>query len=177
MAEQNSSGRNWGLLFAGIAAAIVGIIILAWPGLSLVSIAIIAGAMLIVGGVVDLASYFRLRGTDLTSGWAVVNAICSLILGIMFLVHPIAAASVIPMLAGIFVLCYGVIAVAAAVSLRKMGPGWGLMLLNGVISLLCGFMFIFMPGSFAIFLGVFLIMRGVTMAIFGVMSPKSVLPY
>lgn len=168
-----TAGRDWGLFFAGIALVIAGIIIYFWPGLTLVSIAIIAGILLLVGGVFDLVSYFRLRGTGLTSGWAVVNAICSIILGIMFLVHPMVSATVIPLLAGAFVLVYGIIAIVAAISLRQAGTSWGLMLLNGIVSILCALMFMFMPASFAIFLSVFLIMRGVTMCVFGLSTGKN----
>ncbi len=167
MGNTKSASRDWGLFFAGLVVVIAGIIIFFWPGLTLVSIAILAGVMLLVGGIFDLISYFRFRGTGMTSGWAVVNAICSIILGLMFLIHPVVTSMVIPMMAGIFVLFYGGMAIAAAISLRKAGPGWGLMLVNGLVSILCGIMFMLMPASFAIFLAVFLIMRGVTMCVYG----------
>lgn len=172
MAQTQGSGRDWGMFFAGLAIIIAGFVIYFWPGLTLVSIAIIAGVMLIVGGIFDFVSYFKLKGTGLTSGWAIVNAICSLILGIMFIVHPVVSAAVIPMLVGIFVLFYGGMAIAAAISLRKYGSGWGLMLLNGIVSILCGVLFIMMPASFAIFLAVFLWMRGVTMCVYGLSTSR-----
>lgn len=172
MGRAAETGRDWGLFFAGLVVLISGVIIFFWPGLTLVSIAILAGVMLLVGGVFDLISYFRFRNTGMTSGWAVVNAICSIILGLMFLIHPVLTSTVIPMVAGVFVLFYGGMAIAAAISLRKAGPGWGLMLLNGLVSILCGFMFIFMPASFAIFLSVFLIMRGVTMCVYGLSTAQ-----
>lgn len=172
MAQSANNGRDWALFFAGILVVLAGIIIFFLPGDALVSIAIIAGVMLLVGAVFDIVSYVRFRGTGFTSGWAIVNAIFSAILGIMFLANPIISAGVIPMMAGIFVLCYGVMAIAAGITLRNAGPGWGVMILNGVVSLLCGIMFIVMPASFAIFLAVFLIMRGVTMCVFGLTSSE-----
>ncbi len=171
--QQGTIGRDWGLFFWGILLLVCGFVVMAWPDLSLVSIAIAAGAMLLVGGVFDAVAYFRLRKTGLETGWALVNAICSIILGIMFLVHPIVTASVIPFMAGIFVLVYGIMAIVAGVGLRGLGAGWGWMIANGIISILCAFMFMFMPASFVIFLGIFLVMRGITMAVFGLTMPKA----
>lgn len=170
---QNEIGRDWGLFFWGVLLFLCGIVIMAWPGLSLVYIAIAAGAMLLVGGVFDAITYFRLRKTGLTTGWALINAVCSIILGIMFLVHPLVTASVIPFLAGIFVLMYGIMSIVAGIGLRRYGAGWGLMILNGIISLLCALMFFVAPETFVIFLGIFLMMRGALMAIFGLTMPNA----
>lgn len=173
MAEGTATAtkRDWGLFFAGALIFISGLVVLFWPGLSLVVIAQIAGALLVVGGIFDFVSWRRLRNAGAGSAWALVNALCSLILGLMFLLHPIVTASVIPFIAGIFVAAYGIMAIIAAFNLRGLGSGWGLMLVNGIVSVLCGFMFAFMPESFAIFLGIFLMMRGVTMCVYGLTAP------
>ena len=46
-------GRNWGLFAAGIALVIIGFVLLMVPGLTLVSIAVIAGCMFLAAGIVD----------------------------------------------------------------------------------------------------------------------------
>lgn len=172
-ADKQKVGRDWGLFFWGVLLLLCGIVVVAWPGLSMASIAIAAGAFLLVGGIIDAITYFRLRKTGLTTVWALVNAVCSIVLGIMFLVHPLVTAVVIPMLAGVFVLIYGIMAFVAAVKLRGFGVGWGWMLANGIISILCAIMFMVWPETFVIFLGIFLVMRGVTMCVFGLTMPKA----
>ena len=47
-------GRNWGLFAAGIALVIIGFVLLMVPGLTLVSIAVIAGCMFLAAGIVSL---------------------------------------------------------------------------------------------------------------------------
>ncbi|WP_253904805.1 HdeD family acid-resistance protein [Adlercreutzia sp. ZJ473] len=168
--------RDWGLFFSGVALFIAGLIVAFWPGLTLVTIAAFVGVMMLIAGVFDMVAYVRFRKKMEHSGWALVNALCNLVLGAMFLLHPIITAAVIPWVAGAFVAGYGVIAIVSAVRLRKVGPGWGLMLANGIVSVLCGIMFVFLPVAFAVFLGVFLAMRGVTMATFGLIAPTNV-PY
>lgn len=175
-ARGSSGKRDWGLLFGGVALFAAGLIIAIWPGLTLVALATFAGIMLLLSGVFDLVTYVRFRKTMDRSVWVLVNALCSIALGAVFVLHPAITAAVIPWLIGAFVMAYGVAAIVGATRLRRMGPGWGLMLANGIVSVLCGLSFILMPATFVVFLGIFLMMRGVTMAVFGVMAPRSV-PY
>ena len=108
-------GRNWGLFAAGIALVIIGFVLLMVPGLTLVSIAVIAGCMFLAAGIVDAYAYFKYREAEGLSGWALAYAICDIILGVLFIVHPIASAVVIPWVMGIFVVAYGIFEIVAAV--------------------------------------------------------------
>ena len=94
-------GRNWGLFAAGIALVIIGFVLLMVPGLTLVSIAVIAGCMFLAAGIVDAYAYFKYREAEGLSGWALAYAICDIILGVLFIVHPIASAVVIPWVMGL----------------------------------------------------------------------------
>ena len=115
-------GRNWGLFAAGIALVIIGFVLLMVPGLTLVSIAVIAGCMF---------------------------------------------------LAAVFVVAYGIFEIVAAVRFRDALPGWGWVLFAGIVSLFCGIAFFLWPGTFALFLGFFLMARGVQMAVYGVSLPQA----
>ena len=115
-------GRNWGLFAAGIALVIIGFVLLMVPGLTLVSIAVIAGCMFLAAGIVDAYAYFKYREAEGLSGWALAYAICDIILGVLFIVHPIASAVVIPWVMGIFVVAYGIFEIVAAVRFRAV-PG------------------------------------------------------
>ena len=148
-------GRNWGLFAAGIALVIIGFVLLMVPGLTLVSIAVIAGCMFLAAGIVDAYAYFKYREAEGLSGWALAYAVCDIILGVLFIVHPIASAVVIPWVMGIFVVAYGIFEIA------------------GIVSLFCGIAFFLWPGTFALFLGFFLMARGVQMAVYGVSLPQA----
>lgn len=172
--KKASSKRDWGLFFGGVLVFLIGLVVVAWPGLTLVMIATLAGAILAVSGVFDLVSYVRFRKVMPRAGFVLAQALCSIVLGAVFFIHPIIAAAVIPWVAGAFVIAYGIFAVVAAFRLRGEGAGWGLMLLNGIVAVLCGLSFVVLPATFAVFLGVFLMMRGVTMATFGLTAPRDV---
>jgi uncharacterized membrane protein HdeD (DUF308 family) len=57
---ERTEGRGWNI-FAGIVMLIGGIVILVWPGISLVTLAWVAGIWLIVGGLFEVVAAFRIR--------------------------------------------------------------------------------------------------------------------
>ncbi len=173
-AHDRKAGRkfDWSLIASGVLVFLMGIVVMTWPGLSLVSIAIMAGVILLVSGVGGIVSYTNLRGFVPGAGWVLANAICDLLLGVLFIAFPLSAAAMLPWLAGIFVICYSIYAIIAGVAMRRVFSSWVLMLATGIVGLLCGIMFMTNPGFFVIFLGIFLLMRGVTLTIDGFISPK-----
>ena len=164
--------RDWGLIIGGIALAVVGAILLFWPGLTMVTIATVAGVLFLAAGAVDLVNAFRFRA-DGVSGWAILNAILDLVLGLLFLVHPITGAVVLAGFVGAGIAAYGVFAIVAAVGMRGSGTGWGWMLALGVVSVICGIGFFLSPAAVAYFVAFFLVMRGITMAVYGATAPQA----
>ena len=57
---ESSVGRGW-TIFGGIVMLIGGFVVLVWPGISLVTLAWVAGIWLIVGGIFELIAAFKLR--------------------------------------------------------------------------------------------------------------------
>jgi uncharacterized membrane protein HdeD (DUF308 family) len=60
MAGEQKQGRGWNI-FGGIVMLIGGLVILVYPGISLVTLAWVAGIWLIVGGIFEIIAAFRLR--------------------------------------------------------------------------------------------------------------------
>lgn len=160
--------RDWGLIVAGILLVICAFFFLLAPGLTLVTITAIAGAGFLVSGLFDIINYVRFRKSMNISGWAIAYGILDILIGLMFLLHPLAFAGVLPWLAGAFLLVFGIFEVVGSFSIKKAGvPLWGWMLFSGIVSVLCGLTFFFSPASFSIFLSVFIIMRGATLLVSG----------
>jgi uncharacterized membrane protein HdeD (DUF308 family) len=57
---ESTSSRGWNIFF-GIVILIGGIVILVWPGLSLLTLALVAGIWLIILGIYEIVAAFRVR--------------------------------------------------------------------------------------------------------------------
>ena len=160
--------HDWGLIIVGILLILLSIFLLSYPGLTLVTIATVAGVGFLVSGVLDIVFFARFRKSMGLSGWTLAYAILDIIIGLMFLIHPIALSGVIPWLAGIFFVVFGIFEISASIRAHSLGGSiWGWMLFSGIISVLCGITFFASPATFVIFLAVFVIMRGASLIVYG----------
>ena len=165
---ETTKRRDWGLVIAGVLLVLCGVFFLFAPGLTLVTMTAFAGAAFLVSGIFDIISYIRFRKVANLSGWAIAYAILDIIVGLMFLIHPLALAAVIPWLIGLFFIVFGVFEIVG--SFRMKGTGsrlWGWMLFSGIVGALCGVCFFVFPASIVIFMAAFVIMRGVSLAVYG----------
>ena len=158
--------HDWGLIVAGILLVVCAFFFLVAPGLTLVTITAIAGAAFLVSGVFDIINYVRFHKIMNLSGWAIAYAVLDIVIGLMFLIHPLALAGVI----------FGVFEIGGSFTVTKTGvPLWGWMLFSGIVSVLCGLTFFVWPAALSIFLSVFILMRGVSLVFYGWNANKAML--
>ncbi len=168
--------RDWGLIVAGILLIICAFIFALAPGMTLVTLTIFAGAAFLVAGIFNIINYVRFHKTGEATGWTLVYGILDIILGIFLFFWPLAFAAVIPWVIGIFVLIFGIYEIVASFSLKKtIGGMWGWVLFSGIVSVLVALCFIFFPFSFAIMFAVIILMRGISLIMFGV-NPSRRIP-
>lgn len=159
-------GRHWGwVLGFGIVTVIVGIAALAWPGRTLVVVAVLFGIQLIVMGIFRFAS--AIASDDLTGGSRVLLAllgVLSLIIGLYAVRHVLITLLALAVLLGIFWIVSGAVELFMALSHREMRHrGWNSVL--GAISVLAGIVVLAIPGIsllvLAVVLSVWLVVLGV----------------
>lgn len=63
LTAKGASGRGW-VIFGGVVLFLGGVVILVWPAISLVTLAVVAGAWLIVFGLIEIFAAFQLRQFD-----------------------------------------------------------------------------------------------------------------
>lgn len=160
--------RNWYLVIGGILLIVFGFVVGLFPGITLMSITFIAGVGFIFAGILSIISYINSRGLPGITGWMILYGVLDIIVGAMFLIHPIATSAVIPWLIGTFVTAFGIVEIVQAVQFRKLpGSGWGWALFAGILDTIIGLMFFFWPPLLAFYIAVFCIVRGVTLAVVG----------
>jgi len=158
-------GRHWGwVLWFGAITLLAGIVVLAWPGATLLVIAVLFGVQLIVAGIFRFVAAFATE--DASGGTRVLLAllgVLSFIIGLYAVRHILLTLLALVLLLGIFWVVNGTIELFAALSQRGM-PGRGWTAAMGLLSILAGIVVLSYPGpglvTLTIVLGIWLLIYG-----------------
>ncbi len=156
-------GKHWGvLLFLGITSLVVGIIALVWPGATIVVIAILVAAWLIVSGIFQIIRGFSHGITGGMRALLFISGALSLILGIIAINGIFQAVEILAILIGIAFLFrgFGLLFTAA-----EDGNGRGWNIFGGIVMLIGGLVVLTWPGISLVTLawvtGIWLIVGGI----------------
>ena len=158
-------GRHWGwVLFFGVITLVLGILALAWPGHTLIAIAVVFGVQLVVMGVFRFVASFAFP--DLSSGTRVLYAllgVLSLIIGLYALRHVLITIVALALLLGIFWVVNGTTELFTAISQREL-PNRGWNIFSGILGIIAGFILLVYPAisvlTLAIVVSIWLIVYG-----------------
>jgi uncharacterized membrane protein HdeD (DUF308 family) len=160
-------GRHWGWAMAfGIITVLAGIVVLAWPGPTLVVIAILFGIELVVLGVFRFVAAF---GHDLAAGTRVLYAllgVLSLIIGLYALRHVLITLLALALLLGIFWVVNGAVELFAALSHREMRHRVWMSVMGG-LSIVADLILLAYPGLSLVVLSVIV---AIWLLVFGFME-------
>jgi len=160
-------GRHWGWALAfGIITVIAGIVVLSWPGPTLVVIAILFGIELVVLGIFRFVAAF---GPDLAAGTRILYAllgVLSLIIGLYALRHVLITLLALALFLGIFWVVNGAVELFAALSHRE-APHRVWMSVMGILSIVAGLILLAYPG---ISLVVLYLIVSIWLLVFGFMQ-------
>jgi len=158
-------GRHWGwVLFFGIITLVLGILALAWPGHTLIAIAVVFGVQLVVMGVFRFVASFAYP--DLSGGTRVLYAllgVLSLIIGLYALRHVLITIVALALLLGIFWVVNGTTELFTAISQREL-PNRGWNIFSGILGIIAGIILLVYPAisvlALAVVVSVWLIVYG-----------------
>lgn len=115
----DNTGRNWNLA-VGVVEVLVGVSFLAWPAVSLLTLAIFIGAWVFVHGVFDLAGGVSSRH-DVQFWWLfVITGVLEIALGIVLLDRPILSLALAIVIAGIWALVIGTLEILVAFEIKHL---------------------------------------------------------
>jgi uncharacterized membrane protein HdeD (DUF308 family) len=107
-------------IVTGVAYLIGGRYSLTHPHLAIGTLTLLLGAVILIGGVVEVISYFRFESQD-ASGWVLFNGIINLLLGGMILFHwPLSSVWAIGILFGLTLLVTGMTRLIFGLTARKL---------------------------------------------------------
>lgn len=140
----------------------LGILMILLPDISALTVCIILGIFCIAAGTYAIVRYFKLGlagiffRSDLTFGC------CSILLGMLLLLHPYGSVTFLPIAAGFFMIIGSVVDIQVSVEMRRFQfRKWGLMMALGIINIIFAFLLLINPFQGAeilmIFVGISLI--------------------
>lgn len=145
-------GRSWGwLLGFGVLTLVAGLVAVAWPGRTVLVLALVFGAQLLVGGIFWFGAAVSSRGQG-TAG-QIVLAVLAVISGIVCLRSPFQVALVLPLVLGLYWIINGLVEMFQAVTRGEEAPARGWAIAMGVLSLLAGIAVLVYPGTGLLVLG------------------------
>jgi uncharacterized membrane protein HdeD (DUF308 family) len=154
----------WMLLLRGIAAIVFGLLALAWPGMTLVTLILFYGAYVLVDGVLAVFAAIT-GGTPAPRWWLAVVGLLGIAAGLLtFLMPGVTALVLLYFIAG-WAIATGVFQIIGAIRLRHEIDNEWLLILGGIISVLFGGAMFAAPGAGALALvtviGIYAIVIGV----------------
>jgi uncharacterized membrane protein HdeD (DUF308 family) len=152
----------WLLLVAGLLGIAAGVIVLVQPGISLVTLAQLAGIFLLVDAIFEIAS--AIAGSVPGRGMLALLGVLSAIVGVLLIRHPINGVVAIALLLGLWLITIGVVRAMAAFEVPE-GRGWTLLL--AALEIIAGIVIVSSPdigvATLAVLVGISFIVRGVGM--------------
>jgi len=125
-------------LIFGIVLIVLGAMAITFPLLATLTIEMIIGCILVIGGIAHVLHSF---GTRVWSGFfsMLLAGILYLIFGIMMLASPLIGALTITLILVVFLIAEGICKIVIAFQLRPLS-NWGWVLFGGIAALLLGFL-------------------------------------
>jgi uncharacterized membrane protein HdeD (DUF308 family) len=159
------------LILLGVLAVIVGIIALAWPGVTVLALVILFAVDAFIGAGLQLVRAFRSRTAGPVFGYLLL-ALAGLAAGVIALVWPGPTALVLVLVVGIWAFIGGCLEIFAAFGSGETAGTRALFILSGLVSIAFGVVIFARPNvgavTLALLFGLFSLIYGVSQITTGV---------
>ena len=166
--QQKRTRDKWHILI-GIAVILCGVYFVSAPFLTLIALTVVLGVALFAAGVYEISLYGRFRDYEGTTIMTLVFGVITVVIALFIFSEPTMLASIFPWMIGIGITVLGLSEVVGAPTLRREGvPTWVWTIFAGIVSIVFGLMVCINPLLLSLFIGCFVILRGLTMTINGI---------
>lgn len=163
----------WLVLVAGIITLILGILIVSWPEISTKVLVLIFGISILLISIVAVIRSFTLIKQTKTWWVLLIEGIVGIIIAIVLFAWPVQTTAVIAYFIGIWLVIVGILAIIFGAVQKSFWP-----ILNGILSLVVGFIVLFTSPSAALatlvfVFGIVSIFRGIIMIVQSIIIKKA----
>ena len=155
------------VVISAILCIVLGIVLVAWPDLSMKIVCTAVGAVLLIGGGVRLAVYFTTKDGSVYAQMNLIMGIILAVVGVWILLQPDKVLAIIPIIVGIVIVLHGVNNLRQAAALYKEKyDKWWVALILGLLTVGFGVLLVCRPfealDTAVMLIGVFLIYDGIS---------------
>lgn len=152
---------------SAILCALLGLVLLIWPGTTMQIVCMALGIVLLAYGIIQIAIYLFIRERTIMLQGMLLLGIIFAVIGAWILLKPEMIIMAVPVIVGVLIVIHGLHNIVQAIALQKDGyERWWLALLFGVLTVVFGGVLIYNPFEavelVVRLIGVFLIYDGLS---------------
>jgi uncharacterized membrane protein HdeD (DUF308 family) len=140
---------RWVFGLHGLASVVFGVMILAWPGISVYALTIVFGAYTLATGIVELGTAFTTQGKE-ERAWLILRGLLGITVGVLVFAWPGISALALLYVIGAYAVAFGAICIAASFRLPLEGQERVSMILTGLVAIVFGIVIFAEPGAGAL---------------------------
>jgi uncharacterized membrane protein HdeD (DUF308 family) len=156
---------RWAIGLHGLASVIFGVVILAWPQISIYSLTIVFGIYALATGISAFAGAFSSHTKDERAS-LILSGLLGIVTGIIVLAWPGISALALLYVIGAYAVLLGTVAIIASVRLPLDGRDTAMTILSGLVAIVFGIVIFAKPGAGALavlaLIAAFALVSGVT---------------
>lgn len=127
--------RHWVLfLIQGLILILLGFLAIGEPMVATIAVALFAGWLFLISGIVGLAGMFTARRAP-SLWWTALSSLLSILVGLYLIWRPLAGVLSLTLVAAAYFAAQGVVQIITAVTHRRAIPSWMWMLFGGVVNI------------------------------------------
>jgi uncharacterized membrane protein HdeD (DUF308 family) len=142
--------RWWMLVVRGIAAVLLGVVTLAWPGISLLALVLVWAAYALIDGAASVAVAVRAGREGRRWGWMLFEGLIGIGAALLTALWPGITAFVLLMVIAVWAVLTGIAEIVAAIQLRHVIRGEWMLAVSGLLSIGFGLVTMMLPGPSAL---------------------------
>ena len=140
---------RWVLGLHGLASVVFGVMILAWPGISVYALTIVFGAYTLATGIVEFGTAFTTQGKE-ERAWLILRGLLGITVGVLVFAWPGISALTLLYVIGAYAVAFGILCVGASFRLPLDGRDTASMILTGLVAIVFGIVIFAEPGAGAL---------------------------
>jgi uncharacterized membrane protein HdeD (DUF308 family) len=140
---------RWVLGLHGLVSVAFGVMVLAWPDISVYALTIVFGAYTLATGIVELGTAFTAEGRE-ERGWLILRGLLGIAVGVLVLAWPQISALALLYVIGAYAVALGILFVAASFELPLDGSDRASTVLTGLVAITFGIVIFARPGTGAL---------------------------